>query len=135
MFEQFPPLVHNRPHTTSVKSNMIQNAKPPKAMTFDPTHSHFLLTFWFRFLGCGLIILRIRTSAVLLSLMFPQLLRRNPVHSKYFDFDIRPIWQRVRHLIDCFLVHLHAVDRQPRARVQFLVANVTFEMLRLLMLH
>lgn len=83
----------------------------------------------------GLIVLRLGLAARPLSLVLLQVLRGNPVHPENLNLDVRTIRKRIRHFVYRLLVHLHAVNRQTGARVQFLVANVTFEMLRLLMLH
>ena len=59
---------------------------------------------------------------------------RNPLHPVNLDLDVAPVRQGVGHLVYRLLVDLHAVDGEAWPRVQFLVTNVTFEMLRLLML-
>lgn len=83
----------------------------------------------------GLIVLRLRLAARALPLVLLQVLRGNAVHAENLDLDVGTVRKRIRHFVYRLLVHLHAVDRQTGARVQFLVANVTLEMLRLLMLH
>ena len=55
-------------------------------------------------------------------------------HPVDFYLDVAPVGQRVGHFVYRVLVNLHAVDGEAGPRVQFLVTNVTFEMLRLLML-
>lgn len=51
------------------------------------------------------------------------------------DIDTVAIRQRIRNLIDRLLVHLHTVNRQTRTGIQFLVTNVTFEVLGFLVLY
>lgn len=67
--------------------------------------------------------------------MLADVVRRDALHAVDFDLDVGPVGQRVGHLVDRLLVHLHAVDRQPRPRVQLLVADVTLEVFGLLVLH
>lgn len=87
----------------------------------------------------GLVLLRVGPGAtattILLLLVLPDVLRRNSLHAVDLDRNVGPIRQRVWHLIDRFLVHLHTVDGQPGTGVEFLVADVTLEVLGLLMLH
>lgn len=66
--------------------------------------------------------------------MLAQIVRRDAIHTKNLDLDVRSIWERVGYLVYRLLVHLHAVDRQSGPGVQFLVANVAFEVLGLLVL-
>lgn len=83
----------------------------------------------------GRVVFRVRFAAGLLAVVFLQVLRRNTVHAKDFDLDVGAVWERIGHLVDGFLVHLHAVYGQAGPGVQFLVADVTFEVLRLLVLY
>ena len=66
--------------------------------------------------------------------MFHHVLDWDALHPVDFDFGIVAPVDGVRDAVDVFLVHLHAVDGQPRPRKQLLVANVAFEVTRFLML-
>ena len=50
----------------------------------------------------------------------------------WIEWEPLDLWT---HLINRFLVHLHAVDGQSWTGVQFFMANVTFKVFRLLVLH
>lgn len=95
------------------------------------------LTFRFCFLRSGLVVIRVGPIAttVFLLFVFPNVFRRNSFHTVDFDLDIGPIGQRVWNFIDRFLMYLHAVNGKARSGVQFLMANVTFKVFCLLMLH
>lgn len=67
--------------------------------------------------------------------MLLEIICRNAVHAENLDFDVGSIRERVGHLVDGLLVNLHAVNGQSGTRVEFLVADVAFEMLCLLMLN
>ncbi len=67
-------------------------------------------------------------------LVLPGVLRRDALHAVDLDLDVPPAGHRVGHLVDGLLVHLHAVDREPRAGVELLVADVALEVLGLLVL-
>jgi hypothetical protein len=56
------------------------------------------------------------------------------LHSINFYFNVRAVGQRVWYFVDGLFVHLHAMYRQARPRVQFLMAYVAFKMLSFLML-
>ncbi len=76
--------------------------------------------------------------AVLLTSSVPLMLleigSRNPLHPIDFDLDIPPARRRVGHFVYGLLVHLHAMDGETGTRVELLMADVTLEVLRLLML-
>lgn len=58
----------------------------------------------------------------------------NAFHAIDLDVDVVSIGQCVRDLIDGLFVNLHAMDGQTGSGVQLLVANVTLEVLCLLVL-
>ena len=60
---------------------------------------------------------------------------RDPLHPVDFDLDVATVGERVRNLVNRLFMNLHTVDGQARSSVEFLVANVTFEMFRFLMLN
>jgi hypothetical protein len=59
---------------------------------------------------------------------------RNSLHTINLYFNISATRQRIGDLIDRLFVNLHAMNGEARPSVKFLVANVTLEMLGLLML-
>ena len=59
----------------------------------------------------------------------------NALHAIDFDFYVASVWQRVRHLVNCLLVNLHAMDGKAWAGVKLLVTYVALEMLGFLMLY
>ena len=60
---------------------------------------------------------------------------RDPLHPVDFDLDVATVGERVWNLVNRLFMNLHTVDGQARSSVEFLVANVTFEMFRFLMLN
>ena len=60
--------------------------------------------------------------------------RRDALHAVHFHVHAVPAGQGARYLVNGLLVHLHAVDGQPGAGEQLLVANVALEVLGLLVL-
>lgn len=57
----------------------------------------------------------------------------NSLQPKYLDFNVVPPWDCIGNTSYCLLVNLRAVYGQPWSRVQLLVADVTLEVLCLLM--
>lgn len=66
--------------------------------------------------------------------MVPEILLWNALHPIDFDLDVTSVGQRVGHLVDSVFMDLHAMDRETRSRVQFLVADVALKVLGLLVL-
>ena len=69
-----------------------------------------------------------------LSFVIFHVLFRNPLHAVDLDLDVAAGGNRIGDLVDGFFVDLHAVDREAGAGVQLLVADVTLEVLGLLVL-
>ncbi len=57
---------------------------------------------------------------------------RNTFHTKYLNLDVVPPGHSVRNIFDCLFVDLGTMDGEARCRVQFLVTDVTLEVLGLL---
>lgn len=117
----------NTATTTTTGSSWSRN-RPCHSTHLPQLHCLVLLRRW-------LVVFRVRLVAVLLSLVLPNVVRWDALHAVDFDVNVGAIGQRVGHLVDGLLVHLHAVDGESRASVQFLMADVAFEVLRLLVLH
>ena len=64
-----------------------------------------------------------------------QVCLRNSLHPIDLDLDVTAVRLRVGNLVYRLLVDLHAVDGKARPGVKLLVADVTLEMFRLLMLN
>ena len=60
---------------------------------------------------------------------------RDPLHPVDFYLDVATVGERVWNLVNRLFMNLHTVDGQAWSSVEFLVANVTFEMFRFLMLN
>ena len=63
------------------------------------------------------------------------ILLRYTLHSKNLDFNVIPPWDRIGNIIYCLLVDLRTMYGQSRGRVKLFVADVTFEVLRLLVIY
>lgn len=85
-------------------------------------------------LSLGTVVVVETTNRSFVLFVLPEILGGYALHPVDFDFDVAPIGHGVGHLVDGLFVHLHTVDGEAGARVQLLVANVTFKMLGLLVL-
>ena len=63
------------------------------------------------------------------------ILFRYTLHSKNLNFNVIPPWYRIGNVIHCLLVNLRAMYGQSGRRVKLLVTDVTFEVLRLLVIY
>ena len=60
---------------------------------------------------------------------------RDPLHPVDFYLDVATVGQRIWNLVYSLFMDLHTVDGEARPSVEFLVADVTFEMFGFLMLN
>ena len=60
---------------------------------------------------------------------------RDPLHAVDLNLDVSSVWKGVGHLVDGLFMDLHAVDGEAWPSVKLLVADMTFEVFRFLMLN
>lgn len=76
-----------------------------------------------------------RRDCPILAVMLSDIIFRNPGHAVNFNLHRISVGQRIGDLVNGFFVHLQGVNRQPRPGEEFLVAHMTLEVFRLLVLN